>query len=400
VSSTDRSPRPDVPGRSWATAFGARAVERVRDWFRVHGTFPLSLFISTRIALMMTSFMGLTLFPRLFFQEGDRQRALLPYPWIDGLCRWDCGWFDRVVRDGYADPENAKILPLFPLIGWLVERATGLNHLFVFLITANLASLIAYYVIFHMFRELEGEEAAKWALLLFAAYPFAFFQASAYPESLMVLFSSLALLLALRKRHIWAGVALGFGVMARHISLFGGAGMVAAQVRQRGWRPRALLWNPAVLGLFIPFIFIGLFAWHLKVKLGDPLTAFVNARNAGWNDWNWYGVRQAILNIPYNERPEYFFYMFFAIIPTVGAVLSATRKKWIELAADGLLLMIVVLSTGVAALGRYSASCWPAFLPLGVQLAKRPALRGPLVVGLAVVQGFFFFLFSHQYRIF
>ncbi len=89
----------------------------------------------------------------------------------------------------------------------------------------------------------------------------------------------------------------------------------------------------------------------------------------------------------------------FALIPTLGAALLCTRKRWIELGANGAVLMIVVLSSGAAGMGRYSASCWPAFLPLGMWLAKRPSLQGPVLLFLALFQGLFFFLFSHQFRI-
>jgi hypothetical protein len=50
-------------------------------------------------------------------------------------------------------------------------------------------------------------------------------------------------------------------------------------------------------------------------------------------------------------------------------------------------------------LGRYSASCWPAFLPLGAWLSKRANFQGPIVAILAVFQGLFFYLFVHQFPI-
>jgi hypothetical protein len=72
-------------------------------------------------------------------------------------------------------------------------------------------------------------------------------QAMGYPESLMVLFTALAVYLALRGMHIWAGVALGVGVLARHLSFFAGGSLLVAQVNldhSRGslGRVRAPLW--------------------------------------------------------------------------------------------------------------------------------------------------------------
>jgi Gpi18-like mannosyltransferase len=158
----------------------------------------------------------------------------------------------RILERGYDEVEAAKVFPLLPMIGWAVEKATGLHHLFAFIAVSNLASLASFYVLYRIFRDLEGEVAARWGLTAFAAYPFAYYQAAAYPESLMILASALALWLAMRGHHLWAGLALGVGLLARHLTLFGGAGMLAAQIRQRGWHPRRLLLHPGILGLLIP----------------------------------------------------------------------------------------------------------------------------------------------------
>jgi hypothetical protein len=50
-------------------------------------------------------------------------------------------------------------------------------------------------------------------------------------------------------------------------------------------------------------------------------------------------------------------------------------------------------------LGRFSASCWPAFLPLGWFAARRPAVGMPLVAVFAMAQGFYFYLWSHWFFI-
>src|SRR5215470_13863532 len=113
----------------------------VREWFRHHGVFPLVLFVVTRLAYMGMSVVGLALIPTLFNHPDRRQMFLQPYPALDGLCRWDCGWFVTLVKEGYSTAENAKIFPLFPLLGWAIEKATGVHHLIVFLVVSNVASL-------------------------------------------------------------------------------------------------------------------------------------------------------------------------------------------------------------------------------------------------------------------
>ena len=50
-------------------------------------------------------------------------------------------------------------------------------------------------------------------------------------------------------------------------------------------------------------------------------------------------------------------------------------------------------------MGRYTASCWAAFVPLGVWLSRRPLLQTPVVASFALLQGMMFFLVQHQFSI-
>ena len=62
-------------------------------------------------------------------------------------------------------------------------------------------------------------------------------------------------------------------------------------------------------------------------------------------------------------------------------------------------MMALFLAVGACGLGRYSASCWPAFLPRGVRLRRRPPLQAPIVIALALLQGLFLHLFAPGYNI-
>jgi hypothetical protein len=102
---------------------------------------------------------------------------------------------------------------------------------------------------------------------------------------------------------------------------------------------------------------------------------------------------------PFDWRPELYFYMAFSLIPLTGTIALLTRTRWVELAAAAVVLMTVVYASGGVGLGRYSAACWPAFLPWGVAVSRRPVVGAPIVGTLFFVQGIFFFLFAHQWPI-
>jgi hypothetical protein len=359
--------------------------------------FPTTLFICIRAMLLASSYVGLKLVPALYQHEDARQEILRAHLALDGLCRWDCGWYQRVATEGYLNPQSPNVFPLFPLLGRLVHAVTDIPLVFVLLAIANIASLLSYYVIYGVFCRKGGPRVARSGLLLFASYPFAYYQAAGYPESLMILGSALALLLAMEKKHLLAGHVLGLAILARQLSAFAGLGMLVAQLRQRP-SPRRFLFNRDVLGLVIPFFYLGAFAYYMRKVTGDAL-AFVHAREIGWGPYVWYGVRQIWQLESYDEQPAHFIYTIVAVIPALGAVLLCTRRKWAELAASGVVLMVTIGCIGGLGLGRYSASCWPAFLPLGAWLSERPNWQGPVIGALFLFQGIFFFLFSHQFPI-
>jgi hypothetical protein len=385
-----------VPDTKAATTLFFRKRLRVEAMLAASSwlAFPLILFAVSRLALLYFSHLSMTAAPDLFVEPpGARELRILPA--LDGLCRWDCGQFERIAATGYSRPYQSNFFPLLPLLANAVHQVTGVGLREALILVANVAALAAFIVVYRIFQTLEGDDAARSGLALFVAFPFAFFQASGYPESLMVLASASAIFLALRGHHVLAGAALGLGVLARHLTMLAGASLLIAQLRERGRDPRRFLFSPAILGLVLPWLFLGVYGAYLYVQFDDPL-AFVEARN-NWGDRAWWGLGNLLSAHTGSPAIQVMYaYLPFALFVTAGAI-GLARWRWLELAAYAILLMGVVWAIGVWGLGRYSASCWPAFLPLGVWLSKRPNLLLPTVVGLAVFQGLFFYLFAHQY---
>jgi hypothetical protein len=365
------------------------------DWMG----FPIMLFVGTRVALLGFSRLSLMLVPTLNWEFGSRE-YLKHYPSLDGLCRWDCWHFATIASQGYTEARWTNFFPLYPLLARLVSVVTGADINLALLIVSNTASLGAFLLIYRVFLLLADVDVARTSLILFAAYPFAFFQATGYPESLMLLFSALAILLALQGHHIWAGVALGFGVLARHITMIAGASLLAAQVRERGIHPKRLLFHPAILGLAIPWLFFGAYCLYQYRVFGTPF-AFAAARDQPpWSDLAWWGIDDLLATESRIDHVQAMYsYLPFALITTIGSLALLAKRQWHVVAAFAVIFMLVMWSIGMWGLGRYTASCWPAFLPLGAWLARRPAWQGPIMAGLALFQGLFFYLFVHMYAI-
>src|SRR5918993_622260 len=168
-----------------------RSDERVQRWGWT--VFPFTLWAVTRVAILGFGWLSMRLVPDLVVPAGLDREYLLRYPSIEGLCRWDCRFFQDVANDGYVHVGYTNFFPLYPLLVRTLHEVTGLH---------------------------------------------------------------IDVCLALRGNHIWAGVALGVGVLARHLSFFAGGSLLVAQLQQRP-TVRSFLLSPALLGLVIPRLFLG-----------------------------------------------------------------------------------------------------------------------------------------------
>lgn len=352
--------------------------------------FPFGLWVATRLSLILLGYISLKLTPSL---RGSSSASLHAYPAFDALCCWDCGWFDTLARRGYASATETNFWPGLPVAASALSKLTGMRVGFAVLTISNLACLGAYLTIYRIFARLDGTGAARAALALFAAYPFAFFHASGYPETIMIFSSALALLLAASGRHASAGVALGLGILSRHLTVLLGGGLLVAQLRQRGLR--RFFASPAFLALGLPFAVAGIYMVYCHFAWGDALSS-MHARSA-WGHTAWWSVWDAIRQA--HKRPHIVSFVPFALVPTIGAFCLLGSRKYAELAASVLPLVLVLWLIGAFGLGRYSASCWPAFLPLGKWYLRHPRWQVPLLLFFCLGQGWFFFLHSHHYEI-
>lgn len=365
---------------------------RVRAW-----AFPFWIWLGSRVALVGVSWIGVGIHPALEtpFRPGHLYANVLPFA---GWCQWDCEHFLAVATEGYVNGGQTNFFPLLPMLTHGLFLITRIPHHWGILIVPNLAALLSYVVIYRMFRRFSNDEqVARAGLALFAAYPFAYYQAGGYPESLMVLTTALALDFATQGKHFRAGLFLAFGVFSRHLALLAGAGLLVAQWRDRP-TVRSFLLNRAFLALTLPILAFAGYLAYQQLQWGN-YKAFLDAR-ANWGFLATWGIFN---HVPIFFRVEPFEYNFriitsfmpFAFIVVAGLIVGLRRKEAWAPSAFGVVLMGLSLAVGFWGLGRYSASCWPAFYAMGLLAAKRPTLFTVLLAMLAMFQGLFFYMFSH-----
>lgn len=317
---------------------------------------------------------------------------------LDGWCRWDCEHFLSVATDGYVNGPQTNFFPLLPLLTHGLQLITRIPHHWGILIVSNVAALLSFIVIHRMFRRFANDEqVARCGLALFAAYPFAYYQAGGYPESLMVLTTALALDFATQGKHFRAALFLAFGAFSRHLALLAGFGLFVAQIQSRPTL-RSFFRSWSLLALTIPPLAFFGFLLYQKLVWGN-LLAFFEAR-ALWGFLATWGIIQHTGVIFRTEPMEYNFriitsFVPFAFVVVAGLLATVRRKEARAPLAFGVVLMGLSLAIGFWGLGRYSASCWPAFYGLGLLAAKRPTLFMVLLSMFALFQGLFFYMFSH-----
>ena len=169
---------PRTPQSSFATVVEAtrsrrHEVQRLLERWNWMG-FPIMLFIGTRVALLGFSKFSLMLVPTLNWEFGSRE-YLKQYPSLDGLCRWDCWHFATIASQGYTEARWTNFFPLYPFLSRFVSAVTRTDINLALLIVSNLASLGTFLLIYRVFLLLAEVDVARISLMLFAAYPFAFF---------------------------------------------------------------------------------------------------------------------------------------------------------------------------------------------------------------------------------
>lgn len=212
---------------------------------------------------------------------------------VEGLCRWDCGWYVRIAESGYdpfpvpsmVNAGNWAFFPLYPMLVGALRYATGMPTMLV----ATALSLTISIGSARIAWPLLGKDLRAYAL--FAGFllcgPFSIYFTTFYTEVLF-LFLTVAVFVALKRRRLLlAGALAGLLSATRIVGVF----MVFALIfefwrvhREQGGTVRsfvpALLRRPDwLLALFLAPI--GLFSYmaFLHVHIGDAF-AFSHVQRA------------------------------------------------------------------------------------------------------------------------
>jgi len=246
----------------------------------------LQLFLLSRLAIWVIAAGAVLLFdPWSGRGPWDKPRLHDIGPdWLFNLwARWDSDWYIQIAQHGYVWPSSRPaFFPLYPLLIGPLGHVLGGHTVVAGVLVSLAAACVAVVLLHRLAAERLGSPAALRAVLFLAVFPTTLFLGAVYSESLFLLLSVAAFLLAERGRFWSAGIAAGLATLTRPAGL----ALIPALV-VLAWRtPRR---GRALAGVAVAPLLFALYPLTLWLWLGHPL-AFLTAQHGIWRRHvSWWG---------------------------------------------------------------------------------------------------------------
>jgi 4-amino-4-deoxy-L-arabinose transferase-like glycosyltransferase len=373
----------------------------------------VGIYLWSRAAIWLAAVFALFFFTPNRHPDADRwdtpRLHELGY-FTDIWARWDSDYFLRIAQNGY-DEASTAFHPLYPGLVAVLGRAFFGHYLLAGLVISLLAALGSFLLLHRIAEERLGADAARRTVLYLALFPMALFLQTVYSESLFLLLTLAAFVLAERGRFGAAGVAAGLAILTRAAGL-----ALLPALALLAWRQRDRLQALAGVALALPVAAVyPLVLWR---QVGDPW-AFTDAQDR-WHRhfspagplggiWDglvagWHGLQQFVVghgtNVPgvnpMHAAAENLQALVYLVLFVMLAIVAWQRfgAAYGLFAAVSLAIPLSYPSDRwpLLSLPRFGLVIFPLFLALAALTAGRPRLHTAVVacsalfLGVAVVQ--------------
>lgn len=288
------------------------------------------------------------------------------------LARWDSGWYVAVAEWGYylKTGLNSTVVffPLFPLLIKALSLALPFNFFYLGQIiswTALFAALVFFYRLMRLDYDEKRSLAALFYLLVF---PWSFFLAAVYTESLFLFFAIAAFYFARRRN--WPVASL-FGLLSG-LTRITGVFLLPALTYEFLVQNRKLTTNSAWL-MFIPAGLFG-FMLYLKFQVGSFFAFVQNQSSFGrhavfplntlWRDYKniltFYATNQPLKGTVYALG-------LLAVLVATWLLIQKRRELRGSYQIFSWLSLLLPLCTGTTtSIGRYLLSIFPVFIAVSL----------------------------------
>jgi hypothetical protein len=184
----------------------------------------------------------------------------------DVWARWDSVFFLRIAEHGYEHLARSAtaFFPLYPAAVGLLGRLLFGHYVLAGILVSLAAGLGSFVLLYRLAEGRLGAEGARRTVLYLALFPMALFLQAVYSESLYLMLSVAAFLLAERRRFLAAGVTCGLALLTRPVAI-----ALLPALALMAWRSPDDRRNLARLAV-APAMFAA-YPLLLWIQRGDPL---------------------------------------------------------------------------------------------------------------------------------
>ena len=371
---------------------------RLKAWWRVPAIRTAAgAVIGTRPVMFFVGYLAVFMFG---FANGRAPLRHFTSELLNLPVRWDAGWYLQIVTDGYrytpgdaSVQQNIVFFPAFPMMIRVAGRLLG-GDMIGYVAAGTILSLAAFLgalaYLYAFARDRYGDDTARGAIWLLAAYPFAVFFGALYTESLFLLATAGAFYHFSKQQFaraaLW-GAIVGLTRLNGSLLMLPLALLALSPAPSRA-NVKALAAAAAPgAGMAI----YGLFIWRLT---GDPL-AFFSGQVAWGRTYQGVGTLVArqysiLANAGlsgYVRTPGYDVLNAIGALFAVGTLWPVTRRLGLPYGLFMAVNIVPALAVGgLLSAGRFSSVLFPAFVWLAT--AVRPSHRPGWIAAFAALQAF------------
>ncbi len=343
-------------------------------WLKQPAGVAAIYWLASRAAFALLIIVGDLLNP---YQSQYANHPSVPFTTVlTSVNSWDSLWYQIIATKGYTHAFLAGFFPLYPLLIHFFLFLDPGQASFIALLISNCALYIALWGI--IVWCIQENYSAEWTMRALLAYPFAFFLAIGYSESLFLALAVWALVFAKSGKYT---PAMAMGILAglarpTALALFFPLAYIA-------WQKQSLRAGIASLGAGIG---IGIYGLYCQWKWHDFL-AFIHAQsyNAHGFILPWDAFHAAILQV--FAEPAFSYTQvrtlldFLPLVAAIALTLFALQQMRISSAIYLIASLLFILILGpvpnaifpdiYASAGRYSIVLFPLAAIVGKAMSRR-----------------------------
>lgn len=303
-----------------------------------------------------------------FYHEVQPMLSGFWAPLVGVWQRWDAIHYIRIAENGYNTVNLTAFFPLYPFLGGLLSRLTGLETTSALLWVSNLAFLFALVLLYQIVDEIYSPQAARGAVVAAVLFPTSFFFLAPYPHSLALLLVLFSYQSARRNRWLLALLAALAAGLCHSTALPLAILLCWEAVRWIKTSTARMRWALLLVSIGA-FLGVGLFiAW--RIFKGFPSYTMLMVDEWGRSSqWPWI----SLLRIPDLLRSGYLFtsgWLNLALlILTVTLLVWSIRQQITSHIIYLAVLLVYLLSMNVSgepfsSFSRYLLLAFPLFIGL------------------------------------